>query len=179
MKLYLITLFSLLSIGSVQSQTVEVNDHSYPKSENVYDTEWILQGTHHFKYKIFFSVFTGAYYQAAQADGERLVFTYTRDIEAEDLREQAMKHLKATQSDEVLKSYASLTEQLQNAYEDVSDGDTYAITVLPEKGIWLDRNDKTVFHSDNADFGDWYLDIWLGDPPIDKGLKKDLLTTNH
>lgn len=175
MKFYLLSLISLLGFIRLHAQTVEVNDHRYPETETAHQTEWTLQGAHHFRYRVFFSVFTGAYYQATVGQGERLVFTYTRDIKASDLRAQAMKHLEATQSAKVLESYRSLTEQIQKAYEDVSDGDSYAITVVPNKGIWLDRGDDTVFHSDNAEFGDWYLDIWLGDPPIDDGLKAALM----
>lgn len=171
-----ITLLLSCALSSVLfAETVEVNNHTYPKSETAFETEWTLVGTHHFKYKIFFSVFTGAYYEPASGEGERLKFTYTRSIQADDLRKQAMKHLQATQPEEVLASYSNLTKEIQAAYEDVTDNDSYTLTVLPNQGIWLARNEEVVYHSDNAEFGDWYLDIWLGDPPIDEGLKKDLL----
>ena len=157
------------------AKEVNVHKHTYPTTESAYETEWNLQGTYHFKYKIFFSVFTGAYYQPENQKGERLVFTYTRNITADDLRAQAMKHLQNTQSDEIMEKYKTDLEKIQAAYEDVSDGDSYALTVLPEKGIWLARNGETVFTSEDPNFGDWYLDIWLGNPPIDKGLKKALV----
>jgi hypothetical protein len=175
MKRIPLILSTFFAITSLSAQTVKVHDHRYPEQETVFDTEWEISGTHHFRYKIFFSVFTGAYYRPVSGEGERLVFTYTRDIKADDLRAQAMKHLESTQSEEVLQRYQNLTDELQAAYEDVSDGDSYAITVLPDKGIWLTRDGTTVFQSDNAEFGDWYLDIWLGDPPIDDGLKEALL----
>lgn len=175
MKLRFFTLLLLYPLLPLLSETVEVKDHIYPKTETVFDVEWNLQGTHHFKYKIFFSIFTGAYYESTSGESERLVFTYTRDIEANDLRKQAMKHLTSTNSEETLSKYENLTEEIQSAYEDVRDGDRYSITVINERGTWLSRNDEVVFTTDDVAFGKWYMDIWLGTPPISEELKEALV----
>lgn len=176
MKLFFLLFSSLLATLPLNAESVKVKNHRYPVQESVFGEDWTLVGTHHFKFKVLFSVFTGGYYQTEEG-GERLVFTYTRNIKADDLRKQADNHLLATQSTEVLEKYAEKTAAIQAAYVDVTKNSSYAITVIPDQGITLARDGEVVFQSDDAEFGDWYLDIWLGDPPIDQTLK-DALTNS-
>jgi hypothetical protein len=175
MKLFLPLIYAILLNLSALGETIEVHNHTYSVTETAFGADWQLQGSHHFKYKIFFSVLTGALYQEMEGEGERLVFTYTRNIKAEDLVSSSTTHLEKTRTAEKLEEYAELLAEIQGAYTDLEKNDQYAITVLPEKGIWLERDGEVVFHSDNAEFGDWYLDIWLGDPPISEEMKKALL----
>lgn len=151
--------------------SVEVAGHPFPKHLEAYEQTWSLQGTHHFRYRRIFSVFAAGLYTAEGPAGKRLTFTYTRNLKADDLRDQAMKTLEAHNSREVLKKYRDPTAELQKAYQDVKDGDAYSLTVITDKGIWLHLNDKEIFFHDDSDFGYWYLDIWLGDPPISDALK--------
>lgn len=174
MKLLFLLSF-LVPVLGFSSENVEVHTHSYPVTDTAFETEWTLVGSHHFKYRIFFSVLTGALYEQKNGDGERLVFTYTRDIKANDLVSSSSKHLQETRPEEELTRYADLLEQIQGAYTDLKENDSYAITVLPERGVWLERDGEVVFQSENAEFGDWYLDIWLGDPPISEEMKNGLL----
>jgi hypothetical protein len=153
---------------------VEVAGHRYPEKIKVHDHSWALQGTHHFRYRRIFSVFTGALYTTDDPEGKRLKFTYTRTLKGGDLRDQAIKTLKENNSKEILEKYTHPLAGLQKAYQDVKDGDSYTLTVITNEGIWLHLNEKEVFFSDNSEFGYWYLDIWLGTPPISESLKSDL-----
>ncbi|MGA0368921.1 MAG: chalcone isomerase family protein [Kiritimatiellia bacterium] len=155
-------------------ETVRVKDHEYPVQYESQSVKWRLRGTEHFRYKVVFSVFTAAYYKQIDGNGKVLRFTYTRSLKAKDLREQAMKTLRNQNSEQTLKEFEELTGRIQSAYEDVSDGDAYTITVIPGQGTWLHRNDQEVFFTENAGFGEWYLNIWLGDPPISADLKTAL-----
>ena len=176
MKLFFLSLIALLATNSLHAESVKVKNHVYPVEETAYEVDWSLVGSHHFKYKVLFSVFTGSYYQAENG-GERLVFTYTRKLKADDLRKQAENHLMATQPEEILRKYAEQTAAIQAAYEDVTKNSSYAITLVPDQGIFLARDGEVVFQSPDTEFGDWYLDIWLGTPPIDQTLK-DALTNS-
>lgn len=177
MKTNILLSFLLTFSGTVSlraAEAVDVAGDRYPKTLEYKDITWELQGTHHYKYKIVFSVFSSALYHQADGEGKRLQFTYSRDLKAEDLREQAMKTLKAANDKQTLEKWAVLTQQIQQAYDNVSEDDSYTITVIPDRGAWLDFNEKNVFHTDNAEFGFWYLDIWLGDDPISEDLKEAL-----
>jgi hypothetical protein len=175
MNIHYLALLLLLGSPLAAKDSVVVQGDSYPVKISAQEVEWNLIGTEHFKYKVFFSVFTAAYYQQINGDGEKLSFTYTRDLKADDLREQAMKQLVNSNDPVTLEKYKDLTAQIQAAYLDVKENDSYTVTSVPEKGIWLHLNGKELFFSDNAEFGNWYLDIWLGNPPISDSLK-DALT---
>jgi len=167
-------LSALLMFAAATLQAVEVAGDRYPERVEALDADWKLQGAHHFKYKIFFSVFTGALYEQVGGDGQRLTFTYTRSLDADDLRKQAMETLRNAHDEATLKKYEDLTRAIQNAYKDVDDGDNYTLTVLPDRGVWLHRNGEEAYFADNAEFGFWYLSIWLGDQPASNSLKRAL-----
>jgi hypothetical protein len=156
------------------SQSVTIKGHTYPKSVTSEGVEWELKGTDHFVYKVFFSVFTGAYYEQKDGEGKRLKFTYTRDLKADDLREQAMKTLEENNPKSVLEQYQDSLTGMQKAYQNVKENDSYVITAIPGKGTWLHLNGKELFFDKDGEFGLWYLDIWLGDPPISDSLKEAL-----
>lgn len=155
--------------------TVTVEGTAYPTRQTAQEVAWELRGTEHFKYKIFFSVFTAAYYKQVNGEGEKLTFTYTRNLKADDIREQAMKTLTANNDENTLKKYATLTQKIQSAYVNIKEGDSYSVTAVPGKGTWLHYNEEEVFYTENAEFGDWYMDIWLGNPPISESLKEALM----
>lgn len=164
-----------LNTSLAATEMVEVKNHRYPINIEAQGNSWILQGTEHFRYKAIFSVFTAALYTQKGGEGQKLHFTYTRKLKADDLRQKALETLQNQHDEPSLKKYADLTEQIQAAYVNVKDGDAYTLTVLPEKGIWLHLNETEVFYSDNAEFGKWYLGIWLGDPPVNASLKQALM----
>lgn len=175
MKLFIALFIFSASSFLYAADAVEIEGHRYPLTLEAEGVTWNLRGTEHFRYKVFFSVFTAALYNQAQGKGERLRFTYTRNLKAADLREQAIKTLTANNDAATLEKFAALTGQIQAAYLDVKKGDSYTITMIPERGTWLHLNGKELFFSDNAEFGDWYLDIWLGTPPISPSLKAALM----
>ncbi len=156
-------------------ETVKVKDHRYPVQIEAQDSTWMIQGTEHFKYKAIFSVFTAALYTRKEGEGQKLHFTYTRELKADDLRKKAMETLQKQHDEQTLALYTALTEQMQSAYVNVKEGDAYIVTVHPDKGTWLHFNDREVFYTENAAFGKWYMGIWLGDPPVNASLKKALM----
>ncbi|MDA3873177.1 MAG: chalcone isomerase family protein [Kiritimatiellae bacterium] len=168
----LLLIFLTFPLAAEPSEVVE--GHRFPKQLESHEQTWTLQGTHHFRYKVFFSVFAAGLYTTDEPDGKRLSFTYTRNLKADDLRDQAMKTLKANNSNDIMETYRKPTTKLQTAYRYVKEGDTYTLTVITDKGIWLHLNDKEIYFHDNSTFGYWYLDIWLGDPPISDDLKSAL-----
>lgn len=172
-------LFFLFSSSFLHAaNAVEIEGHRYPLTLEAEGVTWTLRGTEHFRYKVFFSVFTAALYHQTPGKGERLRFTYTRNLKAADLREQAIKTLTANNDAATLEKFAALTGQIQAAYVDVKKGDSYTITMISDRGTWLHLNGKELFFSENAEFGDWYLDIWLGNPPISPSLKAALMKEN-
>ena len=66
-------------------------------------------------------------------------------------------------------------DQITQAYQGVKEGDQYALTVLPGKGTRLALNGKESVFVPDADFGLWYLGIWLGEKPMSDALRDELM----
>jgi len=178
MKLFITSLlFFATFLTPLNADTVRIKGHEYPKKLEALTTSWGLQGTHHFSVRLLvkISVFTGAYYEEMEGEGRRLKFTYTRDLKAKDLVAKAMEALQAQNTPEQLAQYKEKLDGIQSAYIDVKKNDSYTITAIPGKGTWLHLNGKELYSNTDGEFGLWYLNIWLGDPPIDATLKTALM----
>lgn len=178
MKHFLLSiLFSLCISTSLRADTVTVKGHQYEKKQDAQGATWTLQGTKHFTVRLLvkISVLTAAYYEEAEGEGRRLEFTYLRDLKAKDLRAKAMEALEKQNTPEELAVRKEMLEDIQQAFVDVKKGDRYTITAIPGKGTWLHLNGEETYTNTDGDFGLWYLDIWLGTPPIDYKLKTALM----
>ena len=66
-------------------------------------------------------------------------------------------------------------DRLNALYRDVNEGDRYALTYLPGSGTELSYNGRPLGRVEGADFAAALFSIWLGDSPVDEGLKRSLL----
>jgi hypothetical protein len=66
-------------------------------------------------------------------------------------------------------------EALHAAYRDVEPGDRYALTYVPGTGTELSFNGAPLVTVPGADFARAYFAIWLGEDPLDSGLRDRLL----
>lgn len=165
----------VLQAGAFQ----EVAGHRYPVEIVSKGLSWSLSGAHHFRFRLF-SVFTGALFQAGSNPGARkLTFTYTRSIDAGTLVEQGMRVLRDAHREEEIDARRDLLETVNAAYRDVTRGDRYTFTVIPGRGTWLHFNSEEILFIDDADFGLWYLGIWLGENPMSTPLRNALLEGIH
>lgn len=75
-----------------------------------------------------------------------------------------------------LRPFADRLESLRAAYRDVKPGDRYALTYLPEvDAMQLALGGEELAVVSGEDFAALYLGIWLGEKPIDRGLRAQLL----
>ena len=167
-------MFTLGLTLQTQASTVRVAGHRYPARVEAKDLSWELQGAEHFRFRLF-SVFTGALYVNPDATARRLTFTYTRNIDRDTLVEQGNRVLREAHDRETLQKWKAELDQVNAAYEDVSKDDQYTFTVVPGRGTWLHLNEKEKLFLEDADFGLWYLDIWLGEKPMSEKFRDALL----
>jgi hypothetical protein len=74
-----------------------------------------------------------------------------------------------------MESLRDRLDRIDRAYQDVRPGDRYALTYVPGRGTELSYNGKPLTVIEGADFAAAYFSIWLGEKPIDDGLKNELL----
>ncbi len=142
-----------------------------------------LKGVAVLKWAMLFDVYAGAFYLPDNVAGsawaqdvpKRLELSYFRDIEAKGF---------ADASDKLLRDnlpgveYQPLAERLQAFYsffQDVKPGDRYSIDYIPEQGVELRLNNKSLGRVPGADFAVAYFGIWLGENPINKTFRDKLL----
>ena len=135
------------------------------------------------RYKLFIKAYVAALYLgegAAAGDffadvPKRLELNYFWSISGSDFG-KAGDHILAQNVD--AQTFAALRQRLDriNAwYRDVKPGDRYSLTYIPGVGTELALNGGRIGVIDGADFGAAYFRIWLGDHPIDTGLRDQLL----
>ena len=66
-------------------------------------------------------------------------------------------------------------DALHRAYRDVRPDDRYSLTYLPDVGTELRLNNELLASIPGNDFAEAYFGIWLGNQPLDEGLRDELL----
>lgn len=142
-----------------------------------------LLGTGLYYYKVFIKVAAVGLYFDEKADrrnvladaAKRIEMQYFWGVPARDLAAGSDAMLAVNLSPE---RYAAVKEKvtyLHRCYEDVAAGDRVALEYVPAAGTTLSRNGKTLGTVAGADFAAAYFTIWLGERPMDDGLKRKLL----
>lgn len=108
---------------------------------------------------------------------KRLEIEYFWAIRAEDLSRAADQLLSESFGEEKLATLRSRLDELHAAYEPVEPGDRYALEYRPDSGTELSKNGRPLAVIPGADFSEVYFSMWLGERPIDTGLRDSLLGT--
>jgi len=142
-----------------------------------------LRGTGLVRELLFIKVVAAALYvedgtpveQALSDVGKRVEMQSFRTIPAEDFIREAEIALAENVPAPTIDALRPRLEQLHQAYGDLKPDDRYAITYLPNLGTRLELNGQVKVTIQGSDFAAAYFRVWLGDNPIHKKLKVQLL----
>jgi hypothetical protein len=145
-----------------------------------------LKGTGLFRWKWVVKVYAAAFYLPAGVDrfepaddvARRLEFNYLVGIQGSDFGPAADKLLARNFPEETLAPLRDRIERLHATYVDVKPGDRYALSYLPGQGTELTLNGRRLALVEGADFARVYFAIWLGQRPLDDGMRDRLLARN-
>lgn len=157
-------------------------ESSFSEAAEVAGERLELRGSSHFTY-FRFSLYDAALYlppdapaeTALEAAPKRLEIAYLREIPADKIVEAGDRTLEKNTTEE---ERASIDEQLSRinaAYRTVEDGDRYTLTYVPGEGTTLALNEETLATLEGEAFARLYFRIWLGEDPVNKGLRDALL----
>lgn len=80
------------------------------------------------------------------------------------------------QSEETQKAIADRVSRFNQLFEEsAKKGDQYIIDYIPGQGCLISKNKVALGRIEGEDFKTALLEIWLGNYPADKGLKKGML----
>lgn len=183
-RLFAVCCVSLL-LSLPAAANIRISGIDFAPNVTVGEAQIPLRGGGLFRYAVIFRVYAGALYAPSQIAGEdilgadvpkRLELHYLLDISAEDFRKSALAFLEKQQSPADLIALADRLETFNAAYQNVQEGDRYALEYHPETGTRLLKNDEELVRVPGLDFARAYFGIWL-DPqqPLSSSFRDDLL----
>lgn len=108
----------------------------------------------------------------------QLDFVYS-EVTSEKLIKAWKAGFEKNQSEEKLKALAGRIERFYSFFEESAmKSDRYVIDYVPGQGSSVYKNNVLLGTIDGEDFKNALLEIWLGNYPADKGLKKGMLGLN-
>ena len=80
-----------------------------------------------------------------------------------------------TDYSEAFESLKPRLEKLNALYRDVQPGDRYSLTYVPGKGTELALNEEPLGIIEGAEFASALYAMWLGEKPMNKSFKQQVL----
>jgi len=182
-----LVLAALLLVPPLQARAeVQVGEVTFSEQASALGEPLQLRGAALFRWKWVVRVYATALYLppgAARFDpaddvARRLEFSYLVGISGPDFGAAAEKLLARSFPAETLAPLRDRLDRLAAAYVDVKPGDRYALSYLPGAGTELTLNGRRLALVEGADFARAYFAIWLGQRPLDDGLRDRLLARN-
>ena len=175
----LITL--LLSTGLAYG--VEVEDVKFEESVVVDGRTLSVRGAGLFRYLGVIKAYVGALYveegyatQDVLSDtAKRLEIEYFHAIKGEDFGPATNKIIPRNTDPETLERLRPKIDAHNALYRDVQPGDRYMMTYIPGRGTELALNGEPIGLVEGADFAAAIYAMWLGDKPMNKSFKRQLM----
>jgi hypothetical protein len=100
---------------------------------------------------------------------------YFHAIKGEDFGPATNKVMAQNVDKETFERLRPRVEKHNALYKDVQPGDRYSLTYIPGKGTELKLNGSPLGTIEGADFAAALYAMWLGDKPMNKSFKQQLL----
>jgi hypothetical protein len=172
-----------LLIASVSyGSDVQLHGFKFAETARVQDTNLVLNGTGLLRY-FFLKIYVAGLYLGEGVTPDRffedvpkrLELGYLRAFSRKQIVEAGEDALKENVEPAVLERIRPQIDQMNALYEDIKEGDRYALTYMPGVGTELALNGARKGVVEGAEFGREYYKIWLGDSRITRDLKAALL----
>jgi hypothetical protein len=137
--------------------------------------------------KLWIDVYVGSLYLPAKAQTVAEVLSQPgayrvqmdiiyNEISSSKLIDAWNEGFEKNQSEETLKSIADQISRFNQLFEEsAKKGDQYIIDYIPGKGCMVSKNNVALGRIEGEDFKTALLEIWLGNYPADKSLKRGML----
>lgn len=129
-----------------------------------------IRGTASYQY-LFWKLYEAALYMPREVAGEdvlkddtprALKIVYEREITAEQLVKSGTKILEKNFSARQLAAIQEGLDEINRAYQNVNEGDSYELIYSPDTGTSLILNGDSLCTIPGKDFAKIYFSIWLG-----------------
>jgi len=171
----------LLAAAPGPAGAAEVEDVRFAESVRIADREVPLRGAGLLRYRWVIRAYVAALYLPETARDpladvpRRLEIEYFWSLDAEDIAGAGEALLERNVDAATLERIRPRVERMHELFVDIEPGDRYALTYLPGRVTELSHNGRTLGRVPGAEFAAAYFSIWLGEEPLDAGLRADLL----
>jgi hypothetical protein len=170
-------------LAAASSQAAEIEGVAFDERVTAGERVLALQSVGLVRYRIFFKGYVAALYLEEGTPPEnvledvpkRLELEYFWSIAGEKFGPVAESALERNLDARSFERLRPRIEALHEKYQDVKPGDRYALTFLPGEGTELAKNGLRLALVPGEDFARAYFGIWLGEAPLDRGLRDRLL----
>ncbi len=180
---YILAIIIVLLTGTPGLYAAEIEGVTFRDRVEVNGTDLDIRGTGVFRYLKFIKAYVGALYMPVNVPSEevlsdtpkRLEVEYFYAIKGEDFGPATNKVMAQNVDAATFTRLKPLVEYHNSLYRDVAPGDRYSLTYTPGKGTVLALNDKPLGVIEGADFAAAVFSMWLGEKPMNKAFKNQLL----
>jgi hypothetical protein len=166
-----------------QVNSAEIEGVYFEDSVNVDGTELTVRGAGLFRYLGFLKAYVGALYveegvptdAVLEDTAKRLEIEYFYAIKGEDFGPATDKVIVKNTDLKTIERLRPKIDYHNSLYEDVQPGDRYSLTYIPGKGTELALNGNPIGSIEGADFASAIYAMWLGEDPMNKSFRKQLL----
>ena len=179
-------LFSLGLALSSSASAVTVADVTFADRLEINNQQLYLDGAGLLRWKGIFKVYVAGFYRetpdlgfALDTDESQVLeIEYLRDVDAEGFVKATIAGLEQTlPANEALAQWEADLSPFLAAYQDVSKGDRYRLSVF-EGRFELTLNGQRLVSIENPDLGRRLLGVWLADQSPAQALREALLAKN-
>jgi len=161
----------------------EVEDVKFEDSVTVDGKRLSARGAGLFRYLGVIKAYVGVLYveegtateHVLSDTAKRLEIEYFHALKGEDFGPATNKVIAKNTDPETLERLRPRIDAHNALYKDVQPGDRYMMTYIPGKGTELALNGEPIGLIEGADFAAAIYAMWLGDKPMNKSFKRQLM----
>jgi len=176
-------LFGIFLIISTPAYGAQIEGVTFDDAAVVNGKTLPLRGVGLLRYMIFIKAYVGAFYMDKNISSDQvfsdvekqLVLHYFHAISAEDFADATTEMIEKNVSPERFSALRPRIDALNALYRDVKPGDRYTATYIPGQGTSLALNDTVLGTVPDAEYANAFFAIWIGESPIDKKFRDQLL----
>ena len=158
------------------TQIIDKGAVSFPEQEITEAGVFNLRGKGILKWGLWFEIYAAAYYvDESNPKNQKLIIKYLVPVKSEQIKSVAENHLIKQNGAEVFAELRSSLERLHAAMVDMDKGDSYAITLRNDQEFTLEHNGVEILRLTEPVLGRIYLNLWLGENPLNDPLRVSLL----
>lgn len=170
-------------LAAASSRAAVIEGVEFDEQVSAGDRVLALQSVGLLRYRVLFKGYVAALYleegtppeDALEDVPKRLEIEYFWPIPGEKFGPVAESALERSLDAQSFQELRPRIELLHERYQDVEPGDRYTLTYHPGEGTELARNGVPLAVVPGEDFARAYFGLWLGESPIDRGLRDALL----